>query len=211
MKSEINLCVEHLLVSIKKEQRPMLIHLMAIIELKGAIKIFKMIPHIPKQKNLSLHLEEEVRHAFTLLHWSNCNNRAQINFSSCYHLKDLYIQILDQEIAAKIQIKRQLPNYLLTSFLIEMRAVAFYQDLLSNWKDEEVLQRVITSILIDERHHLEEARREIKNIFSDSDLQDLTNKENEIFLYFVIKLCHFFKIPFIYQSPLGRRDLEEHL
>lgn len=188
----------------------MLIHLLAVMELKGAIKIFKMIPHIPHRKNLALHLEEEIRHAFTLMHWSNRHNLAKDNFSTCYHLKNSYLQTLDQEVAAKIQIKRQLPNYLITSFLIEMRAITFYQKILKSWKDEKILIHAITQILSDERHHLKESEREIKNLFSASKLQDLMQIDDEIFLSFMIKLYNFFELPIISQSPLGHKGLEEH-
>lgn len=184
-------------IVLDREAHARLLNTLSQMELCGAQLISKALPHLPLTIFVLEHISEEYRHAFFLRKLAN--KLAQKELSSeqtlclregLFYLKSLNLSIcrLLKEHGLPFKPQALLP-YLLTTFVIEMRALPFYQNYQSVI-DEHNLALSLKSVIAEEENHLREIKGQLLSLgLSDSFLNLCLKMEEKAFAKWLLALA----------------------
>jgi hypothetical protein len=159
-----------------------LINTFSLLEYIGARKIVKS--QVDRKMNLELlnHIAEEVRHAQILKHLALKLSEGQFDTYGDDHLiagseGRAYIQIVDRSVEEALPKKDEWANYLMTTLLIEERAMKIYP-IYDEYLKKFTVTGKLTSIVRDEDKHLQFVIESLKKNYPEIDF--LLNRLREI-------------------------------
>jgi len=164
---------------------------LSFLEHIGSRKIFRANLEAQMNEMLLRHASEEARHALFFKTMARREAGLESDFAPdsllCGSSANRYIQSLDSAVKRRIGTGQGFHCYLLTTYLIEVRAGSvypLYQEILSNAKSPISLR----SIILEEEGHLAEMREEMSRHGLDVEAEVLAPAEEALFARFLDRL-----------------------
>lgn len=162
---------------------------LSLLEYVGARKILKSQKYDQIDEQMLAHAAEEIRHAQVVkraalkLAPELCNDYSEAALLCGKEAHD-YFQTLDQAVNEVVQANPK-HAYLFTTYLIEIRAVEFY-NLFDTALNEADKPAIFRGILVEEERHLAEILAALKTFdYADSKIEQLTYIEQQAFAKFM--------------------------
>ena len=139
-----------------------LLNTLSLMELCGAQLISRALPKLALTSFVLEHVAEEYRHAFYLRKCANKIAQKELSTSDAFCIAESRRYLRSLNLAACRMLKNQsIPRlpYLLTTFMIETRALPFYQAYQSIIEKNHI-QISLKSIIAEEEDHLNQIKEE---------------------------------------------------
>ncbi len=171
---------------------------LSYLEYIGYRKMIKSLGYEHLNKGSFHHLSDEIQHSFMLreLAQKSFHQEWQSGFSldSIHQISEEYFQNLDHEVHHKVLAVDPQENpvlcYMLTSYVIEKRAMKVYPAYLAK-SSEAPVKYTLQKIIRDESEHLTYLEGKISLVpsFSSKDLEDLLEAEEKLFQQYLAKMA----------------------